>query len=193
MSKIQRFFLVLGLIFTTQVANAMDVITLKNGDVYRGEIIHQEIDKYIQIKLNDGNEKRLKWNEVKSTAKEESVQQQAKQNSNKAVSPKGTSKIKIGLIVSGATYVATAVVGAATGASYTVIPVVGPLIQVSKNTTRAWDTANYASTVIQTAGLVFATIGIYQRAKSKEEAGNSVSVQPWFDDKATGLMLSAQW
>lgn len=50
----------------------IDVVLMKNGDVFRGRIIEQEFGKYIQIKFNDGNEKRLTWSKVKNVKKENS-------------------------------------------------------------------------------------------------------------------------
>lgn len=48
-------------------AIAADVIKMKNGDVFRGDVIEQKFGKHIQLKLADGNEKRVKWNEIEST------------------------------------------------------------------------------------------------------------------------------
>jgi outer membrane immunogenic protein len=50
----------------------VDLIQMKNGDVFRGKIIEQEFGKYIQIKFKDGNEKRVIWNQVKTVKKDAS-------------------------------------------------------------------------------------------------------------------------
>lgn len=43
---------------------ANDRILLRNGDVVRGTVIAEEFGKYLQVLLINGNEKRLRWNEV---------------------------------------------------------------------------------------------------------------------------------
>jgi hypothetical protein len=49
-----------------------DVIQMKNGDVYRGQIIDQQFNQFIQIRFTDGNEKRIQWSEVKNVKREKS-------------------------------------------------------------------------------------------------------------------------
>ena len=57
---------------THALEGEVDVVLMKNGDVFRGRIIEQDFGKYIQIKFNDGNEKRLVWSKVKNVKKENS-------------------------------------------------------------------------------------------------------------------------
>jgi hypothetical protein len=52
-------------------AFATDVIHMKNGDVFRGEIVKQEFNKSVQILFKDGNEKNIRWKEIKTITKEE--------------------------------------------------------------------------------------------------------------------------
>lgn len=43
-----------------------DVINMKNGDVYRAQIVKEEFEKFVQILLKDGSEKRLQWKDIDS-------------------------------------------------------------------------------------------------------------------------------
>lgn len=61
----KRSLLVLSVLALSTHASA-DVITMKNGDVYRAEILKEDFGKYVQILFKDGNEKRLHWQEIDS-------------------------------------------------------------------------------------------------------------------------------
>lgn len=43
-----------------------DVIKMKNGDVYRADVLKEEFGSYVQILLKDGSEKRLQWATVET-------------------------------------------------------------------------------------------------------------------------------
>lgn len=46
-------------------AFAEDLVEMKNGDVYRGTIIQQKMNSFVQIRFRDGNEKRIRWAGIK--------------------------------------------------------------------------------------------------------------------------------
>jgi len=55
-----RFITILVLLLMLPIsAFADDVVHMKNGDVYRGKIVELKMNEYVQIRLHDGNEKRL--------------------------------------------------------------------------------------------------------------------------------------
>lgn len=47
-----------------------DVIFMKNGDVYRGKILEVKMNKFVQLRMNNGNEKRIQFNKIKEFKKE---------------------------------------------------------------------------------------------------------------------------
>ncbi len=55
------------------VAEPIDRVDMKNGDVYRGTILEQRFGEFIQIRFSDGNEKRLDFNEISQIKKEETA------------------------------------------------------------------------------------------------------------------------
>ncbi len=62
---VKRSLLALSVLVLSAHASA-DVITMKNGDVYRADVIKEEFGKHVQILLKDGNEKRLRWQDIES-------------------------------------------------------------------------------------------------------------------------------
>src|SRR5690349_11024456 len=67
----KKVFILLILLAPFSDCLATDVVRMKNGDVFRGEILKQEMNHYVQIQLDDHNEKRLKWEEIHSIEKEQ--------------------------------------------------------------------------------------------------------------------------
>lgn len=59
-------------------AFATDTVHMKNGDVYKGEIVEQKFNKYIQLKLSDGSEKHLNWKDIDDVEKEKSAADEPK-------------------------------------------------------------------------------------------------------------------
>lgn len=59
-----RAFLIFALCLSAPAVALADTVTMKNGDVYRGKVIKQEPDQYVQILLKDDNEKRLQWVDI---------------------------------------------------------------------------------------------------------------------------------
>ena len=70
MKLLLKVFLAFLIIGTAITALATDVVRMKNGDVYRGEIVQREMNDFIQLRLKDGNEKRLTWNDIEGVTKE---------------------------------------------------------------------------------------------------------------------------
>jgi len=70
MPKFQLILISIVFLIVGTTVFATDVITMKNGDIFRGEIIHQEMNQFIQVRLSDGVEKHLKWDEIQGIKKE---------------------------------------------------------------------------------------------------------------------------
>jgi hypothetical protein len=58
-------------LLTSGAARADEVVRMKNGDIYRGKIVQHEREKFVQIRLKDGNEKRLQWPEIEGILNED--------------------------------------------------------------------------------------------------------------------------
>lgn len=68
-----RKIILFGCLFSSVARGAdlpIDVIVMKNGDIFRGTILEQDFGKYIQIRFKDGNEKRVTWNQIRTVKKE---------------------------------------------------------------------------------------------------------------------------
>lgn len=63
-----HFSLIVALLSGAQTAFA-DSVRMKNGDVYRADILKEEFGNYVQILLKDGSERRLLWSDVESIAR----------------------------------------------------------------------------------------------------------------------------
>jgi len=195
MSRQSLAILVISLLLVTPTsAIATDVVNMKNGDVYRGEIIEQELNSFIQLRMRDGNEKRLDWNNVKSVKKEESSPAPSPEQhttSSKDTISDGSSLITGGWVMFGGTYLITAIVCAATctkSANYSYIPLVGPFIQSAHVNSSAFVALNILSGVAQFTGLTLATIGHVQG--SQYHRARMAKIEPFFGPEGNGIVLS---
>lgn len=59
-------FLIVGVNFARA-----DTVRMKNGDVYRGKIIKESFNEFLQIVMGDGSEKHLVWNDVQTVERDE--------------------------------------------------------------------------------------------------------------------------
>ena len=50
-----------------------DTIEMKNGDVYRGKIIKESFNEFVQIGLSDGSEKHLLWTDIQTATRDDVI------------------------------------------------------------------------------------------------------------------------
>lgn len=157
-------------ILTPVLSKAADVVEMKNGDIYRGEIIQQEFGSYIQVRFSDGNEKRLTWEAVKGVKREENELKKFGQL--KQVGRPGDSMVTAGLVTFGATYAVTALTCLATceGSHYPFFPVVGPFLQISK-TDSTFGLLNALSGTVQTLSIAYAIMGSVTNSNHDQQTG----------------------
>lgn len=153
---------------------ALDVVTMRNGDVYRGDIIRQENNQFIQVRFSDGNEKRLDFKDVAEITREEPPPPPVHETE----SLSRDTFITIGWITLGVSYGLTAAVTALAGGSYSFIPVVGPVLEMAYTNTN-YRSPLIASGVVQVGAAALLVIAYLQKDDHpKESALSFVPVGP---------------
>lgn len=153
---------------------ALDIITMRNGDIYRGDIIRQENNQFIQVRFSDGNEKRLDFKDVAEITRDELPP--APVHETETISRE--TFITIGWITLGVSYGLTAGVSAVAGGSYSFIPIAGPFLQMAYTNTH-YLSPLLASGVVQLGSAVLLAIAYLQKEEHpKESALNFVPVGP---------------
>ena len=169
--------LILGMVFCNFVFG-IDVVNLTNGDVLRGEVIEQNNQEgYIQMRFEDGNERRIKSSLIKGIKKE---------NLSKSFRQTRPGKVLItagGLILAGS-YGAT--IGLASGdAGKPFIPVIGPFLMLERTNAPA---LCIVSGVLQSAGLVMLITGLIINAGTDNTS--TVGFSPVLTPDLTGVSLA---
>ncbi len=181
--------ILLAMVFFASNSFALDVVRMKNGDVYRGEIVEQKFNEYIQIRSN-GNEKRLKWEDVKETSKEETPKEEMVSERIQAGIGSGVDMATAGRYTLWITYGLTAAVCLATckRTPLPLIPVIGPFLNMSKDNSPSANDALLLSGLIQTIGLVFILSGESQKRRHRKMKSN-VLLHPVITKKGTMLSM----
>lgn len=171
-----------------------DVIRLKNGDVYRGDILTQEFGKSVQIKFKDGNEKNIPWTDIAGIDKEEAKPEQVLRVME--APSDGSGNITGGWVIFGASYGAS-VVGCAImckNTSNLYIPAFGPFMQLGENISGSMKIVAIVSGVAQLTGLTLATIGYMQKSRFRKwQAESKVSLAPVVGPATYGVGLAVRW
>jgi len=158
------------ILLSSSMALGQDVVRMKSGNVYRGQVLEQRFNQYIQIRLSDGNEKRLNWQEIQDIGKEE-VPQPVAVTINKPQILKRNRLATVGMITFlssyGATILGTAFFSyrsvAGEFVSYSLIPVVGPLLMLGHEEKReGFDGLLIASSLVQALTATLWIIGEVQ-------------------------------
>ncbi len=68
-------FLLCALLSPSFAEDLIDVISMKNGDVYRGRITEQQLNNFIEMRFDNGDKKRILWKEVKNVKRESSTKE----------------------------------------------------------------------------------------------------------------------
>ncbi len=163
---LKQIFLFFVSVFFSIGSFAGDLIRMKNGDVYRGEIIEQQMNKFVQIKFKDGNEKRLDWKDIESITKDQPpTPEQVNQSDGKTLTRSG----EIGRNLWMATYAGTAayVLTRNNGNTSALLPVIGPVVAINDNYTSSDKTLSIVSTALQTVGMAM-WIGGYEQNSNKQ-------------------------
>ncbi|MBC7540686.1 MAG: hypothetical protein H7281_17840 [Bacteriovorax sp.] len=152
--KFFKIFLI-TIIFSMH-AFAVDVVYLKNGDVFRGEIIEQKMNEYLQIKTLDHNEKRITWDQIDKIIKEElKLSEKDKLILANTSNSSKTPLRNFGRGLFWATYAGTvAYTLGRKGTATAIIPVIGPVAGISPLYSSSEKTLSYVSMLFQSVGLI---------------------------------------
>ena len=170
--------LILGIVFCNFVFG-IDVVNLTNGDVLRGEVIEQNNQEgYIQMRFEDGNERRIKSSLIKEIKKENLSKSFRQTRPGKGLITAG------GLILAGS-YGATRGYAAFDGGSKSFIPVIGPFLELERTTEPA---LCIVSGVLQSAGLVMILTGLILNTGTDNTS--TVGFSPVLTPDLTGVSLA---
>ena len=171
MYRISNWIAIL-LLAVSNVTLAADVVRMKNGDVFRGEILEQEMGKYIQIKFSDGNEKRIEWQGVDKISKE-TVKTDSKSDSRQTEIATGASLKEVGKYIflgSWAFTVGYCLTSCKSGNTSPYVPVVGPIAGIKDTYTSSEKTLSTISSVVQLIGAVMWFSGYQKEAEARKAA-----------------------
>lgn len=171
--------LILGIVFCNFVFG-IDVVNLTNGDVLRGEVIEQNNQEgYIQMRFEDGNERRIKSSSIKEIKKENLSKSFRQTRPGKGLITAG------GLILAGSYGATIGYAAFEVNAGKSFIPVIGPFLQLESTTQPA---LCIVSGVLQSAGLVMLLTGLIINAGTDNTS--TVGFSPVLTPDLTGVSLA---
>ena len=178
---------IIGLTLVANSIFATDVVRLRNGDVFKGEVVEQNtIENFIQLRFSDGNEKRINMNQVESIKKDEAQPHQKQIISQRLREPyAGKGLVTAGGIIWAATYGATVGYAAFNSGTTAFIPLVGPWLQLSN--TRSPGLCIISGS-LQSVGALLMLIGAVQGSSGVRES--EASVAPYIAPNLTGVSIA---